>query len=87
MRASMQTLMLTYMHARAYTRFLARTHAITHTCARARAHTHTHTHTHTRMQVFLEFNINNGFLVADHGVEQCERMLAFFHDEYNARVR
>ena len=52
---------------------------------RARAHTHTHTHTH--MQVFLEFNINNGFLVADHGVEQCERMLAFFHDEYNARVR
>ena len=81
MRASMQTLMLTYMHARAYTRFLARTHAITHTCARA------HTHTHTRMQVFLEFNINNGFLVADHGVEQCERMLAFFHDEYNARVR
>ena len=83
MRASMQTLMLTYMHARAYTRFLARTHAITHTCARARTHTHTHTH----MQVFLEFNINNGFLVADHGVEQCERMLAFFHDEYNARVR
>ena len=79
MRASMQTLMLTYMHARAYTPFLARTHAIT------RAHTHTHTHTH--MQVFLEFNINNGFLVADHGVEQCERMLAFFHDEYNARVR
>jgi hypothetical protein len=69
--------MLTYMHARAYTRFLARTHAITPTCARA--------HTHT--QVFLEFNINNGFLVADHGVEQCERMLAFFHDEYNARVR
>ena len=61
MRASMQTLMLTYMHARAYTR--------------------------THMQVFLEFNINNGFLVADHGVEQCERMLAFFHDEYNARVR
>ena len=51
--------------------------------ARARAHTHTHTYT----QVFLEFNINNGFLVADHGVEQCERMLAFFHDEYNARVR
>ena len=83
MRASMQTLMLTYMHARAYTRFLARTHAITPTCARARTHTHTHTH----MQVFLEFNINNGFLVADHGVEQCERMLAFFHDEYNARVR
>ena len=36
--------------------------------------------------VFLEFNINNGFLVADHGVEQSERMLGFFEDEYDKRV-
>lgn len=36
--------------------------------------------------VFLEFNINNGFLVSDHGVEQCERMLSFFEDEYDKRV-
>ena len=67
------------MYARTYE--CTRAHARTHARTRARAHTHTH------MQVFLEFNINNGFLVADHGVEQCERMLAFFHDEYNARVR
>jgi hypothetical protein len=33
--------------------------------------------------VFLEFNINNGFLVSDHGVEQCERMLSFFEHEYD----
>jgi hypothetical protein len=36
--------------------------------------------------VFLEFNINNGFLVSDHGVDQSERMLGFFEDEYDKRV-
>ena len=36
--------------------------------------------------VFLEFNINNGFLVSDHGVDMCERMLGFYEDEYDKRV-
>ena len=36
---------------------------------------------------FIEFNINNGFFVADHSVEECEQMHAFFHREFNARLR
>jgi len=36
--------------------------------------------------VFLEFNINNGFLVSDHGVEQCQKMLDFFEEEYDKRI-
>ena len=36
--------------------------------------------------IFIEFNINNGFFVADHSVEECEQMHAFFHREFNARL-
>ena len=37
--------------------------------------------------IFIEFNINNGFFVADHSVEECEQMHAFFHREFNARLQ
>lgn len=36
--------------------------------------------------VFLEFNINNGFFVADHPIEECEKMCEFFEREFDARV-
>ena len=36
--------------------------------------------------VFLEFNINNGFLITDHGVDQCERMIQYVEDEYDKRI-
>jgi len=36
--------------------------------------------------VFLEFNINNGFFVADHPIEECEKMCDFFQREFDARV-
>merc|ERR1719261_450615 len=36
--------------------------------------------------VFLEFNINNGFFVADHPIEECEKMCEFFQREFDARV-
>ena len=35
--------------------------------------------------MFIEFNINNGFFVADHSVEECEQMHSFFKQEFNAR--
>ncbi|EKX47926.1 hypothetical protein GUITHDRAFT_106474 [Guillardia theta CCMP2712] len=36
--------------------------------------------------VFLEFNINNGFLVSDHGIDQCEKMLKYYEEEFNKRM-
>lgn len=36
--------------------------------------------------VFLEFNINNGFFVADHPIEECEQMCEYFSREFDARV-
>jgi hypothetical protein len=36
--------------------------------------------------VFLEFNINNGFFVADHPIEECEKMCDFFQVEFDKRV-
>lgn len=36
--------------------------------------------------VFLEFNINNGFFVADHPLDECEKMCDFFEREFDARV-
>merc|ERR1719440_899153 len=36
--------------------------------------------------VFLEFNINNGFFVADHSIEECEKMCDFFQREFEARL-
>lgn len=36
--------------------------------------------------VFLEFNINNGFFVADHPIEECDKMCDFFSREFDARV-
>ena len=36
--------------------------------------------------VSLEFNINNGFLISDHGVDQCERMIQYVEDEYDKRI-
>merc|ERR1711990_1108936 len=36
--------------------------------------------------VFLEFNINNGFFVADHPLEECEKMCEFFSREFDARL-
>merc|ERR1712228_554436 len=36
--------------------------------------------------VFLEFNINNGFFVADHPIEECEKMCEFFDAEFEKRV-
>jgi len=36
--------------------------------------------------VFLEFNINNGFFVADHPIEECDKMCEFFSREFDARV-
>eukprot|EP00928_Gymnodinium_smaydae_P063264 TRINITY_DN46905_c0_g1_i1.p1 TRINITY_DN46905_c0_g1~~TRINITY_DN46905_c0_g1_i1.p1 ORF type:complete len:487 (-),score=81.89 TRINITY_DN46905_c0_g1_i1:181-1641(-) len=36
--------------------------------------------------VFLEFNINNGFFVADHPLEECEQMCDFFEREFDARA-
>jgi hypothetical protein len=36
--------------------------------------------------VFLEFNINNGFFVADHPLDECEKMCEFFQREFDARI-
>ena len=36
--------------------------------------------------IFLELNINNGFLVSDHGIDQCNKMINFYKKEYNKRV-
>jgi len=36
--------------------------------------------------VFLEFNINNGFFVADHPLEECWKMCSFFEREFDARL-
>jgi len=36
--------------------------------------------------VFIEFNIGNGFYVADHTVEECEQMSNFFSREFHARL-
>ena len=37
--------------------------------------------------VFIEFNINNGFFVADHSVEECEQMSVYYAEEFNNRFR
>ena len=37
--------------------------------------------------VFIEFNIGNGFYVADHTVEECHQMADFFSREFHARLR
>ena len=39
-----------------------------------------------QVPVFIEFNIGNGFYVADHTVEECEQMADFFSCEFHARV-
>lgn len=36
--------------------------------------------------MFVEFNIGNGFYVADHSVEECHQMAAFFSREFHARL-
>merc|ERR1711920_1191479 len=36
--------------------------------------------------VFLEFNINNGFFVADHPIEEVYKMCDFFEAEFDKRV-
>jgi hypothetical protein len=36
--------------------------------------------------VFIEFNINNGFFVGDHTLEEVEQMTAFYGKNYNARL-
>jgi hypothetical protein len=36
--------------------------------------------------VFLEFNINNGFFMADHPLEECEKMCDYFEREFDARA-
>eukprot|EP00933_Yihiella_yeosuensis_P051364 TRINITY_DN49293_c0_g1_i1.p1 TRINITY_DN49293_c0_g1~~TRINITY_DN49293_c0_g1_i1.p1 ORF type:complete len:499 (-),score=99.17 TRINITY_DN49293_c0_g1_i1:624-2009(-) len=35
---------------------------------------------------FLEFNVNNGFFVADHWVAECEQMAAFYEKNFLARL-
>jgi len=35
---------------------------------------------------FLEFNINNGFFVADHSIDECDHMAQFYQREFFARV-
>jgi len=36
--------------------------------------------------VFLEFNINNGFFVADHPLDECWKMCEFFSEQFDARA-
>ena len=36
--------------------------------------------------VFIEFNINNGFFVADHSIEECEEMIEFYGQQFQERV-
>merc|ERR1719181_661376 len=36
--------------------------------------------------LFIEFNINNGFFVGDHSLEELELMTAFYGREYQARL-
>jgi len=36
--------------------------------------------------VFIEFNIGNGFYVADHTVEECWQMATFFSEQFHARL-
>ena len=36
--------------------------------------------------VFIEFNINNGFFVADHSIEECEEMIDFYGTQFAKRV-
>lgn len=37
--------------------------------------------------VFLEFNINNGFFIADHSLEECNKMCDFFSAQFDARIQ
>lgn len=37
--------------------------------------------------VFIEFNINNGFFVADHTVDELYQMAGYYEREFNARLR
>ena len=36
--------------------------------------------------IFIEFNINNGFFVADHTIEECEFMVKFYTNQFNSRL-
>lgn len=36
--------------------------------------------------VFIEFNINNGFYVADHSIEEVLQMINFYGEQFNARL-
>jgi hypothetical protein len=36
---------------------------------------------------FIEFNINNGFFLADHCIEECEQMADYFLEQFNARKK
>lgn len=36
--------------------------------------------------VFIEFNLNNGFFVADHSVEEVRQMIQFYKEQFNKRV-
>jgi hypothetical protein len=36
--------------------------------------------------VFIEFNLGNGFFLADHSVEECEQLAAFFEEQFYGRV-
>ena len=35
---------------------------------------------------FVEFNINNGFYVADQTIKEVLQMIAFYEEEFNARL-
>jgi hypothetical protein len=36
--------------------------------------------------IFIEFNINNGFFVADHSIDELETMVAYYDKEFHARL-
>lgn len=36
--------------------------------------------------VFIEFNINNGFFLADHSVAEAEQMVTFYAKQFNGRI-
>ena len=40
---------------------------------------------HRSTPLFIEFNINNGFFVADHSIEEVEQMIAFYGENFQAR--
>ena len=37
--------------------------------------------------LFIEFNINNGFYVADHSVAEVRQMIQYYEAQFNARLK